>query len=117
MVAAHAPDVLKGVCGSTPVASPMNFDGTKEIFNAHLYGGFSGALILQPSCWPAVQFEFEQGSPTWLFACVLLSLFYICNFSMCFQNYFFVHSQSFFKDNWQNQQTGCDFTAVEGIKI
>lgn len=30
---------------------------------------------------------------------------------------FFVHFQSLFKDNWQNQQAGCDFTAVEGRQL
>lgn len=51
--------------------------------------------------WPATQFKFKQKSPMWLLACVLLSLFCICNFSVCFQNDFFIHFQSFFKDNWQ----------------
>lgn len=101
---------------SRPVANPLDFDGTKEIVNAHLHGSFAEALVLLPRC-PATPFEFTQWSPTWLFASVLLSLFYICDFSTCFQNYFFVHFQSLFKDNWQNQQAGCDFTAVEGRQL
>lgn len=103
--------------GSRPVANPLEIDGTREIVNIHLHGSFAEALILPPR-WPAMRFEFTQRSPTWLFACVHLSLFYISNFSTCFQNYFFfVHFQSFFKDNWQNQQAGCDFTAVEGRQL
>lgn len=74
--------------GSRPVANPLDFDGTKEIVNAHLHGSFAEALVLLPR-WPAMPFEFTQRSPTWLFASVLLSLFYICDFSTCFQNYFF----------------------------